>query len=649
MAWVRLWRTDQGLGPWSVFALLSVVVLLPTAGVLWFMGEAVRNERFAVRQRLSQVYQAELVGLQQAIDDFWRRRAASLGEGSRDAATFARCAQQSLTDSAIIFDAQGELVYPAPALAPRIRLAELATAWSAAEGLERLDRHPEAAIAWGKLADRAGDEHLAGRALQGRLRALVKSGEVAAAIDLATTRFTQPRFAASQDAQGRLIAPDALLLASRLLQQREEPADLDAALGGLRQRLASYDEPLLPSSQRRFLLHRLDLLEALAKPLRRLLAAEDLAARYLDLSPPPAAPARLQPSGLPATWRLASADGQVVGLYEEASVLAGMQTVAELQDSPEGTAFEILPAGVEVTEQQPFVDLDLGGALAGWRLALYLEGTTVFETASRRQIATYRWAGVLLVAAIFGLAWLVAARVASQMRLTRLKNDLLSNVSHELKTPLSSIRLLVDTLLDDDPLDPGKTREYLDLIGAENRRLSRLVESFLTFSRMERGRMQLERGKVSARQVVDRAVAALQDRWQASGRQLSVEIPEALPALDVDRDAMVSALINLLDNADKFSPEEQRISLTAGAQSGQVCFAVRDHGIGLSPRAQKRIFERFYQADQRLSRRGGGCGLGLPIVRHIVSAHGGSVDVESERGKGSTFTIRLPVSPTEVA
>jgi two-component system, OmpR family, phosphate regulon sensor histidine kinase PhoR len=122
---------------------------------------------------------------------------------------------------------------------------------------------------------------------------------------------------------------------------------------------------------------------------------------------------------------------------------------------------------------------------------------------------------------------------------------------------------------------------------------------------------------------------------------LTVEVTPDLPAIHADESALVTALVNLLDNAYKYTPEEKRIALRAFAANGGVCFEVRDNGIGIAPREMKKIFLKFYQADRRLARSGGGCGLGLSIVRFLVEAHGGSVRVASEPGKGSTFTVAL--------
>ena len=159
---------------------------------------------------------------------------------------------------------------------------------------------------------------------------------------------------------------------------------------------------------------------------------------------------------------------------------------------------------------------------------------------------------------------------------------------------------------------------------------------------MERNKYAFGFKEVPAAAIVEGAVTAVRERFNAPGCEFRTEVAPDLPAVMADPDAMVTALVNLLDNAYKYSGEEKQITLSASAENGSVFFAVKDNGIGLSPRDTKRIFKRFFQVDQRLSRSGGGCGLGLSIVKFIVTAHHGSVRVESQPGRGSTFVISLP-------
>ncbi|MHC4552520.1 MAG: sensor histidine kinase [Planctomycetota bacterium] len=226
--------------------------------------------------------------------------------------------------------------------------------------------------------------------------------------------------------------------------------------------------------------------------------------------------------------------------------------------------------------------------------------------------------------------------------MNRLKNDFIATVTHELKTPLSSMRLLVDTLLEGNYRDEQTVPEYLGLIANENERLSHLIDSFLTFSRMERNKQVFEIAPVSPVEVAKQAAEAVRTKFDNGNVTFEMDIQKALPMIHADKDGMITVLVNLLDNAYKYSNSDKQIQLNVYQQNGIICFAVKDNGIGISKRVQKRIFNRFYQVDSRLSRTAEGCGLGLSIVKFVVDAHKGTIDVESQPGQGSTFRVKLP-------
>ena len=248
-----------------------------------------------------------------------------------------------------------------------------------------------------------------------------------------------------------------------------------------------------------------------------------------------------------------------------------------------------------------------------------------------------------MVISVGVLTALALGLVRRQAALTQLRNDLVANVTHELKTPLASMRLLVDTLLDAPQLDERTAREYLELIAKENLRLSRLMDNFLMFSRIERNKYTFDFREVPAATIVEEAASAVRKRFDTPGCRFHVNTHAALPTVAADADAMVTALVNLLDNAWKYSGEQKEITLAAEARNDAVCFKVTDDGIGLSPRDSPRIFQRFYRVNRHLAQTSAGCGLGLSIVQFIVSAHKGTVSVESQPEHGSTFTITLPV------
>jgi signal transduction histidine kinase len=303
----------------------------------------------------------------------------------------------------------------------------------------------------------------------------------------------------------------------------------------------------------------------------------------------------------------------------------------------------VLPPGDPGTEQA-FLAESAGRFLPGWQLCLFLDASDPFAAEADRRIGNYLWIGLLAIALVAVLAMLMAGVLFRQIRLTRLKNDFVATVSHELKTPLSSMRVLVDTLLEGRVRDAEQGRQYLRLIARENERLSRLIENFLSFSRMERNKRAFQFAELAPAELVQAAAAALQERVAAAGGSLEVESAPDLPPILADRDAMVTVLLNLVDNACKYSGDDKRDRLETWLHDGEICFAVQDHGIGLSRRDARRIMDRFYQVDQRLSRKAGGCGLGLSIVKFIVDAHHGKVEIQSRLGEGSTFTVRAPVA-----
>jgi signal transduction histidine kinase len=234
------------------------------------------------------------------------------------------------------------------------------------------------------------------------------------------------------------------------------------------------------------------------------------------------------------------------------------------------------------------------------------------------------------------------------LRLSRLQTDFVSNVSHELRTPLTSIRMFVDTLAMDRARDEKQVKECLELLATETERLSNMVERLLQWARMEAGRRIYTLEPVSPLKVVEGAVNAFRAQTIGSPYKLEVVAPAQPPAVLADVDALTEALLNLLSNAFKYGGDEKRITVRIMADAEETTFEVEDDGIGISPRDKKRIFDKFYRAEQLLSRKTEGTGLGLSMVRHIVEGHKGRIEVESEPGKGSRFRMRLKNAPLAV-
>ncbi|MHC4737506.1 MAG: sensor histidine kinase [Planctomycetota bacterium] len=292
---------------------------------------------------------------------------------------------------------------------------------------------------------------------------------------------------------------------------------------------------------------------------------------------------------------------------------------------------------------EAFLRSSIGGHFPDWQVELYFRGNDIFDSTASKQTAIYLWTGALVVVLILAAGGFATQAVGKQIRLNRLKNDFIATVSHELKTPLSSMRVLVDTLLEGNYEGEKTATDYLHLISKENERLSRLIDNFLTFSRMERNKKAFDIGRVRPAEIAQTAAEAVQTKLIKDKCRLDVSIDEGLPDVSADKDAMVTVLINLLDNAYKYSYDNKRIELRVFREDSFICFLVKDDGIGMTRRQTKKIFDRFYQADSSLSRQAEGTGLGLAIVKFIVDAHKGQIRVDSKVSFGSVFKVLLPI------
>lgn len=236
---------------------------------------------------------------------------------------------------------------------------------------------------------------------------------------------------------------------------------------------------------------------------------------------------------------------------------------------------------------------------------------------------------------------LVLYDISDLKQLEVMRKDFVANVSHELKTPITSIRGFSETLLDDDLKDKEIARQFLGIINEESRRLQSLIQDLLTLSKLENEDSKLELTLVNTRKLIDDVIPVLKQQADQKGIQLIIDNDSEIDFL-ADLNGIKQVMINLVANAINYTPKDGRVTLNVKEEQDFIHLCVKDTGIGIPKEELPRIFERFYRVDKARSRNTGGTGLGLAIVKHIVELHKGMIEVESELNTGTTFHLYFP-------
>jgi signal transduction histidine kinase len=301
----------------------------------------------------------------------------------------------------------------------------------------------------------------------------------------------------------------------------------------------------------------------------------------------------------------------------------------------------------------PVATLALDSPFKFWQVGVFLDNDEPASPLTNFSAILWMWLISMLLFSIFLGAYIFIRYARHEAHLSELKSTFVSRVSHELRTPVTSIKMLAEHLemqlrqmASATEQDFRKrTAQYMSVIHRESDRLGRLIENILDFSKIERGVKQYAFEYEMPAVILRKAIDSFRPHAEAQGFSIKTQIDDSLPELLLDADGITQAILNLLSNAVKYSEKEKIVEVRAFRDRDHVCVEVEDRGIGISAAQLSSIFEEFYRVDQKLnSRRQGGVGLGLTLVKHIVQAHGGTIKVRSEVGKGSTFIMTLPIS-----
>jgi len=657
-----------------VILLLVLAVILPTVCLLWFMTQAVKNERLALRQKLIDFYTEQTQTL--FIDgprQYWQQQRELIGSQSdQPPSQFVSNSiifSPSQLTSAIVLDSNRNIIWPKfsledPNYPPDRQTAydKLAEIWEtefskkdysqAAERYRELASDKEAPLWW--------------PATMAQARCLQKTGQSAEAANT-YQQIAWPEKIPPGCQHLVIQARLALLELYKSLPEKDFAAEFEKQITIAASRLLDLDTPTEVFYLTRLLevCSKTQLVDKVADDIKRcqqIIEADSVALEVAQKLNNPSALEnwpegefrRLEIRDTVFCCRWDFGKCQVLPIASAASITDFWQKITTELDDKMVFCRVVDETGKIIAGQpetyrgrlvlfgQKFLSHNLGKPFPDWKIELYFR-YGIFSAAARRQRIIYFWTAVLVITLMLIIMFLSSRAILKQAKLSRLKNDFIATVTHELKTPLSSMRVLVDTLIEKNYDDVNTPDKYLGLIAQENKRLSRLIDNFLTFSRMERNKHAFDIAPASPVEIANTAVAAVQTKFENESVKFDMTVLKPLPMINADKDAIVTVLVNLLDNACKYSYDNKQIELKVFREDNFVCFSVRDNGIGMTRRQTKRIFDRFYQADSSLSRRAEGSGLGLAIVKFIIDAHRGRIDIESKLGKGSEFIVKINI------
>ncbi|MCL6493266.1 MAG: HAMP domain-containing histidine kinase [Ignavibacterium sp.] len=280
--------------------------------------------------------------------------------------------------------------------------------------------------------------------------------------------------------------------------------------------------------------------------------------------------------------------------------------------------------------------------IPNYKIGIVLVGETIRDLIRSRATNNLILIAILLLVLLFAVVFVYRA-VKKEVELAQLKADFVSNVSHELRTPLALISMFAETLELERVKNDDKKKEYYSIISQEANRLGRIVNSILNFAKMEAGKRKFTFEPKNINQVVDNIYQTYSYHLQNKGFKFEKDLSDNLPEVSIDSEAISEAVINLIDNAVKYSDDKKEVILKTGRINDAIYIEVSDKGIGIAPNEQKKIFEKFYRVSSGLIHNVKGTGIGLSLVKQIVEAHNGKIDLKSNPGEGSSFRIFIPI------
>jgi len=651
-----------------VILLLAGAVILPTICLLWFMTQAVRNERLAVRQRILNFYDDELTNTIKEANQELAQKYENIENTYKNLSQEEILAKLKETYDLNIFyyDISGKLIWPV--LSTNVNPpADTSLIFSNAWDYEFVKKDYNAALEIYSEKTSDPNNYIRFSAIEAKVRCLVQLGESNEAIQTLEEALKSPEVQTCDSATLSIIAREAINLLELKITAKLPEDSIKQSYDLLTNLLITMNKAgsLVPLDTSVLLFsrypkiyntpHFIDIKQynIMTYGNKALSFCEIYRTKkdvinlkqFMPQHTPFGTEYFNSLPGLVLVARIDCGDDVILYSYRIENLYSGINEITKDTD----LKYKVIDTNGKVVmnsdaiESLPILSKQMDGYFNNWKIELFSDDDNLFANTAQKQITIYIWAGVLVIGLILISGTIAGGTISKQMKMNKLKNDFIATVTHELKTPLASMRVLADTLLEGNYNDQKQVKEYLELICKENKRLTGLIDDFLTFSRMERNKQVFEFEKTNPGDIAKSAVEVMQTKFNQKQCALSINIDDNLPVISVDKDAMVTVLVNLLDNACKYTYDNKEIELKVYREGQNVCFSVKDNGIGMSRRQIRKIFDRFYQVDSTLARRAEGTGLGLSIVKFILDAHKADIEVKSHPEIGSIFIVKITI------
>lgn len=346
-----------------------------------------------------------------------------------------------------------------------------------------------------------------------------------------------------------------------------------------------------------------------------------------------------------------SGNGQWGIIYNLSQFLNQLtQTIIPIEKQKLDFQWQIFKEGRELLSQSPGkssedirITLIFPSHMPSWSLVLYKESTSIITAFFSASQGIFMYIFLLIVIGLALGLFFTLQIINKELLFSKMKSDFISTVSHEFKSPLTSIRQMSEMLFNERIKTESRKKEYYEIMLEQSERLSHLIDNILDFSKIEEGEKAFRFEKTNLKELIDRVKSLYQKSIANEGFSVFSSIPETLPELVIDKEAIQQVLYNLLDNAYKYSGNSKNIEIMVESTGASVKICVKDFGIGIPREDQHKVFDRFFRGGNELTRSVTGSGIGLTIVKKLIEAHHGTVSLDSTPGKGSTFRVTLPV------